>query len=225
MYVKGNLMGLLDLFKGKKNGFLKDQPDDEAKQCDEIFVTLHVAGRYRPMDREYIEEPLEIAVTNMGIGFVDGGGTLLDQEGRIEYCDVTFLIKPEGIAPFIDAANRCPTVPKGSEVFYLEGETPITVPVGTAECLALHLSNQLDEHVYEENNINDLIENIQDAMADNCVAFTHYQSEDVTSLYFYCKSYADAEVAISSIVGNHPLCEGATPCFDEVVFDWKKQEH
>jgi hypothetical protein len=54
-----------------------------------IHVLVHLNARLQPLDRgEWFEEPLAAALREQNAGEVTGGGTLQDESGEIQSCDI-----------------------------------------------------------------------------------------------------------------------------------------
>jgi tetratricopeptide (TPR) repeat protein len=87
----------------------------------QAFATLFVNMRLRPDDRyERIERSIELFLQAKGIGCVSGGGTLVNEYGEPENCDIEIDLNAdtdEVREALITAANRL-SIAKGSKLIY-----------------------------------------------------------------------------------------------------------
>lgn len=186
---------------------------DEHESEKYLFVTIDMNARYLPIDRgEYVEDPLDKIVTELEIGFLDGGGTLVEKGKPVERCDATFFIAFDKIEVFTEIVGKFPPIPKGS---FLEYEIPSgkkeAIPIGTAECVSVTFDNTLEEEVYEENDINDLIGAIINQLDENFISFAYWNGQDTTLAFFYCYNFSSAEAVVKELVCANPL--GANAVF------------
>ena len=83
--------------------------------------------------------------------------------------------------------------------------------IGTLEGLNLILDGTgLDEKVYQENDINDVISELDTLIKGKGEYNSYYIGEKNTNLYFYGNSFAEMKEIISEYAKTSPLCENST---------------
>lgn len=168
-------------------------------------LTIELNAKLQPMHREeMLEEPLKNALLEAKAGDLVGGGTLLSATGEVAKCDITLSVKDEWVEKVRAFLQEINAIPKGSKIICDEKVTPI----GQAEGLAIYLNGtDLPAKVYQSNDINDLIAELQNALGENCFMFSWWESGTKTALYFYGESYSSMYESIKHILDSHPLCQ------------------
>ncbi len=176
----------------------------ENEMCN---VILHLNMRLMPMDRGTLfEDPIDEALHQYNIGEVTGGGTLLSQERMPLSCDIEFSIKKNQIDRFISFLKNADTMAKGSYIEYDDKREEI----GNLEGLNLILDGTgLDESVYKENNVNDVIHEINHLLEGKGQYHSYYVGEKNTNLYFYGKSFDEMKGIIVPYTKTAPLCKNS----------------
>ncbi|WP_051827377.1 hypothetical protein [Metabacillus indicus] len=183
-------MGLFDIFKKK-----------------EYQLTLQLNARLQPFDRgEFFEDPLNEALKDSKCGTTDGGGTMQQATGEIEFCDIEIFLKDnnkenvEKLLQFIDRMG----VPKGS-ILKAAG---LEQSVGTLEGLALYLNGtELSEEVYQNCDINYVIEKIDEVLDGSGQYYSYWEGPENTALYFYGISFGEMKHRMTSFLSEYPLCQ------------------
>src|SRR5688500_9741418 len=126
------------------------------------MLIARLNGRLQPRDRGALfEDPLDAHFTGAGLAAsVNGGGTLMSQDGEPLYCDIEIAVDADhvhetsrAIPQWLDALGA----PRGSALFGEDGEA--LVRFGSTEGLALYLNGtDLPAEVYASNDVNELIE-------------------------------------------------------------------
>ncbi len=180
---------------------------DKLIDGDMCYVTLHLNMRLMPLDRgNLFEDPIDEVLHKHDIGEVTGGRTLLTEEKMPISCDIEFNIKKDRIADFISFLNAVNTIAKGSYIEY-EGKKE---EIGTLEGLNLILDGtELDEKVYEENDVNDVITEIDELLKEKGQYHSYYMGEKNTNLYFYGTSFAEMKEIVDNYTKTSPLCENS----------------
>lgn len=171
-----------------------------------MFIVLHLNSRLQPMHRFELEDVLtEIFENNNNIGNIAGGGTEMFPNGEIKSCDIEieFSDKPDDFEWLLTLLNQI-GIPKGSMLETGEKD----FPVGSLEGLGLYLNcRDLPKDVYENNNINELIKQLEIALGEAGRMFSWRELDEFTSLYFYGKSFNEMNDKIEPIVSVNPLCQ------------------
>ena len=111
----------------------KDASDSNLeKKSGEVFVTARLNHLLMPLDRgDRYEDPLEAALKEHGFGRCDGGGTMMQEAGGIEYIDVEIILTnlSEGVAFVIEQLEGF-GAPKGSVLFVYDSEPPREISFG-----------------------------------------------------------------------------------------------
>lgn len=178
---------------------------NKTKKNEMIFIVLHLNMRLMPIDRgSLFEDPIDEMLHKYDIGEVTGGGTLLSKEKMPISCDIEFNIKKDRIEDFISFLIASNTIAKGSSIEYDDKKEPI----GTLEGLCLTLDGTgLDENVYKENDVNDVIAQIDNLIQDYGYYHSYYNGPENTNLYFYGSSYKEMNKIMAKYIKTSPLCE------------------
>lgn len=170
-----------------------------------VEVILELNARLQPMHRgEIFEDMFEEMFERFGIGEITGAGTFQMATGEVEKCDISMSVLKNKLNPFISLLKRIDIIPKGSKLIINGEETPI----GTAQGMAIYLNGtELDEEVYKNNDINQLIEQLDKSLENIAQRLSHWESPTETALYYYGKDYIAMKKAILPITKKHPLCQ------------------
>src|SRR6186997_863085 len=116
-----------------------------------------INARLQPKGRgDLFEDPLAERLEKANLGAVTGGGSMLGQNGEIQYCGIDIdMYDAERSPAFIcDALNRR-GAPKGSELQFTLDSRKVVVPFGEAEGLAVYLNGtDLPDEVYKTCDLN-----------------------------------------------------------------------
>lgn len=189
---------------GLFNKKAKDEKIIESEMCD---VTLHLNMRLMPVDRGVLfEDPIDAVLKKYDLGKVTGGGTLLSKEKMPMSCDVDICIKKDKIDNFISFMKKINTAAKGSYIEYADKREN----VGTLEGVELILDGiGLDENVYKENDVNDVIADIDNLIKGKGEYHSYYIGEQNTYLYFYGNSFDELKKIIEEYTKTSPLCKNS----------------
>jgi len=186
-------MGLFDIFKKKEN--------------NQYHLTLQLNARLQPIHRgEFFEDPINEALEDSKCGTTDGGGTMQQATGEIEFCDIEILLNDnntENVDKLLQIIDRI-GVPKGS---LLLGDG-FKQPVGTLEGLALYLNGtELTEEVYQNYSINYVIEKIDEVLNGSGQLYSYWEGPENTALYFYGISFGEMKQRMTPFLSEYPLCQ------------------
>lgn len=189
-------MGLGSIFKKLKT----------EKTNEEYPATLHLNARIMPMFRSDLEDSIDNLLQKNRLGFVLPGGSKLSEDGEINGCDINLIIYSidvENIKNIIDLIYPF-GVPKKSK-FSVGGQD---ISIGYLEGMAIYINgSDLSDEVYENNDINEVIEKFNTLLENKGGLFGHQRLEKYTGLYYYGKSYEEMMTCISEIIKEHPLCQ------------------
>ena len=170
-----------------------------------MFYTLQLNARLQPFDRHDLEDLIEEFLSEGNLGAASGGGTMMDKNGEVEYCDIELeLNSPEAMKELLHKLEEI-GIPKGSKLYGKD----FSQEVGTAEGLAIYINGtDLPEEVYQNCDINEVYKNIEEALNDAIVVTSYFEGSTETALYFYINgSFAEAKEKIKNFVESYPLCE------------------
>lgn len=174
-------------------------------------VTLHLNARFQPMHRHELEDALETALDRLGLGSVDGGGTLTAPSGEVQSCDIELFLRrdvPQAVQRLAELAERM-GIAKGSRLLYenAAGEREER-PVGTLEGMAIYLNGtELPAAVYQECDINYVIGQLSDRLEGLGGLYSWWEGPRETALYFYGGSYPAMAEAVRDFLETYPLCQ------------------
>ena len=169
-------------------------------------LILKLNAKFQPIHRFELEDALQEILEKAHIGEVTGGSTFQNPNGEIAYCEINIQLENDemnSLKWLIELLNRI-GIPKGSVLQGLDSETK----VGTLEGLAFY-SNGVDlpEQVYQNCDINYVIEQMELAMGDIGRMYSYWESRNYTVLYFYGSSFLKMKKSIESFIATYPLCQ------------------
>ena len=173
------------------------------------LIAARLNDKCQPVHRARYENPLDELLKQKGLGNVEGGGSQLDANGEVAYCEITIALRalePGTLQVITDALEKL-GAPKGSKVLVGPGSE---VPFGKNEGLAFYFDNVgLPPEVYATNDINDVLESFAQAIDGVGAMHSFMNGERETAVYMYGPSFERMKAALSPIVDQHPLCKGA----------------
>ncbi len=170
-----------------------------------MLVVLHLNEKLQPKHRFPLEDMIDEALKKRSLGEITGGGTLMEKNGEIKSCDIEieFSGDDDAFERFKSYINHL-NIAKGSELEVDGGEK---FPVGSYEGLGIYLSVDLPKEVYENNDINELIEKLGNAVGENGVLRSWRELNEFTALYFYGDSFGKMEELVKPVLKTHPLAK------------------
>lgn len=170
-----------------------------------MFICLHLNEKLQPKHRFPLEDMIDDVLKKNQLGEVSGGGTLMEKNGEVKSCDIDIEFSGDDDAfewfkGYINSLN----IAKGSE---LEIDGGKKVPVGSYEGMGIYLSVDLPDEVYENNDVNDLIEKLRNAVGEKGVFRSWCEHNEFTALYFYGSSFDELKKLAEPILNTHPLAE------------------
>jgi len=174
------------------------------------YFTLEINGKLMPMHRgDIYEDPLQEALEEAGIGNIDGGGTLLAEDGSVACCDIHIELVDgdENLEKLLEILAGL-GLPKGSRLHFDADDDKEAIPLGDLEGLALALNGtDLPARVYKECDINHAITQILALLGDCGDMYSHWRGPDHTIIYFYGRSYEEMKQRMMPFLQEYPLCE------------------
>lgn len=175
------------------------------------MVIARLNARAQPLDRgEVFEGPLNDILQAAGMGEVTGGGTMLGEEGEIEFCDLEIMV-PEATDAVLGAIREALEglgAPKGSKLIWHEGANELEF--GTFEGLAVYLNGtDLPDAVYEQSDVNFVYEEFDRLVGSEGRVVSHWGGPRETALYLYGRSAETMLARIRPFLDAYPLCDRA----------------
>lgn len=169
-----------------------------------MFVTLNLNMKLLPFMRGSFEDIINSKLEEEDVGYVEGGGTLLDVNGEVECCDIEIYLNDEkNYKKLINILSDI-RMAKGSKIIS-EKET---INIGKDEGLAIYLNGtDLDKEVYKNCDINYVLDKLMEKMSGVGTFVSHFEGEKETALYFYGESFKKMKESIIDFVNEYPLCE------------------
>lgn len=173
------------------------------------LVIARLNDKCQPAHRARYEDPLDDLLKQRSLGNVNGGGSQLDGNGEVAYCEITIALRsaePGTLQVVMDTLEKL-GAPKGSKlVISPESE----IPFGRNEGLAFYFDNVgLPAEVYASNDIYDVLERFGQALEGIGSMHSFMNGARETAVYMYGPSLERMKAALSSIIDQHPLCKGA----------------
>lgn len=170
-----------------------------------LFLTVRINDRCQPIDRgDIYEDPLSDVLEEKNLGEVTGGGSQLNDNYQIEYCELEVHVTGDltEAKQVITEILEKQGVPKGSKIIIDDQEFPI----GIHEVMAIHFDNLgLADSVYEENDINDVLADIEELLGDNGQRNCHTASNEETIVFYGGLSFELMKSKVVDYVSQHPL--------------------
>lgn len=169
-------------------------------------ATLNVNARIRPDVRdELYEQPLDKILKEKRVGTVDGGGTMLSDDGMILNCDVEILYKPKKEETLIAIAKLTP-LPKGSKLILDDGDREIAL--GALEGIGVYLNGtDLPAEVYASCDVNYVYEKLEELLRENLMLTGYAEGKTETALFFYGERFSEMKEKIEPFLQEYPLCQ------------------
>lgn len=173
------------------------------------MIIVRINDKCQPLDRgDLYEDPLIDAFENSGLGEVTGGGSQLDENYQITYCELEVIVNGDlnkAVELIIETLNKT-GIPKGSKIIIDDTEQEF----GANEQMAIYFDNvSLPTDVYENNNINDVISDIDEILGDNGKMTSHGRNETCTIVYYTGPSFEKMSSLISDYASKHPLLKNS----------------
>lgn len=167
-----------------------------------VIATLN--ARLQPVQRvERYDDPLHEFLQARSAGSVEGGGTLLGENGEVESADVEIELHDPDKLELLAQALELLGAPAGSML--QAGDR--TLPLGRLEGLGLYLNGtDLPAEVYGSSDVNQVIERLEDLLGEAGELHGWWEGPRETALYFYGSSFDEMAELVRGYVAAEPLC-------------------
>ena len=184
---------------------------EKETEFDGEIVVVRLNARMQPLDRyEVYEEPLAALLESKGLGELTGGGTQMDEEGEIAFCDIEIGL-PALSDEALDQIRQCFETlgaPKGS-VIILEPDGR-EIAFGANEGLAVYLNGtDLPDQVYEDCDFDTIYEEFNKLLGDKGRVQSCWDGPTESALYLYGPSHDAMLDCIRPFLDSYPLCQKA----------------
>lgn len=174
-----------------------------------IHLTVRLNAKLQPLDRgDLFEDPLDQALRAGETGGITGGGTQLDANGEIAYCDMEIELKGEREQGAQDIIEKLETLgaPKGSWLKFVgDGDK---LEFGVNEGLGVYLNgSDLPAEVYETTDVNFVYSELNRLCNGWGQVMSHWEGPSETALYLYGPSFEKMKVTIQPLLDSYPLCQ------------------
>jgi hypothetical protein len=178
-----------------------------AKQT--AMVTVQLNAKLQPMHRgEFFEDPLDERLKAETLGEVSGGGTMLEESGEVQYCDIVISLveaTDEAIGQ-LAAALESLGAPKGSKLRVESSGVERTI--GNAEGIAVYLNGtDLPDSTYESCDSNFVYSELERLLLGKGRVLSYWQGPTETAFYMYGNSFREMNESIAGLLASYPLCE------------------
>lgn len=185
---------------------------DRDQEPDGEYFIARLNVRVGPIDRgELYEDPLSEMLQANALGEVSGGGTMLGEEGEIQFCELEISLDAKATDATIQQICLCleaQGAAKGSVLMLDQGEREIAF--GVNEGLAVYLNgSDLADSVYEECDINVICEEFEKRLGTNGGIQGDWHGPTESALYLYGPSFEKMVICIQPFLDSYPLCEKA----------------
>lgn len=167
-----------------------------------VIATLN--ARLQPVQRvERYDDPLHEFLQARSAGSVEGGGTLLAEDGEVESADVEIELHDPDQLELLAQAFELLGAPRGSML--QAGDR--TLPLGRLEGLGLYLNGtDLPAEVYGASDVNQVIATLEELLGHAGELHGWWEGPRETALYFYGSSYDAMAELLRDYVATEPLC-------------------
>jgi len=165
-----------------------------------------------PLERgERYEDPLQDELEKHGFGEADGGGTMTEKSGEIEFIDVEMtLTRTHESIPFVIERLESYGAPKGSKLIIREGRQKREIPFGQIEGFGVYLDGvNLPDEVYKTSDVNLVIKEFNKRVKRHGNVQSYWQGPTETALYIYGDNVEKMKAKIAGFMATYPLCRGA----------------
>jgi len=195
-----------------RKGLLSSAGQNTRQKDVFLVVTAQLNHKLMPLDRsERYEDPLQDELEKHGFGETDGGGTMTEKSGEIEYIDVELrLVRTHKSIPFVINRLESYGAAKGSKLVIIEGRKRREIPFGKIEGFGVYLDGvNLPDEVYNASDVNLVIKEFNKRLKGHGGVQSYWQGPNETALYIYGDSVEKMKAKIADFIAAYPLCKGA----------------
>ena len=172
------------------------------------FLVARVFEHIEPIDRgERYEDPLDDALKAGNLGSVTGGGSQLDEVGRIEFADIEIELAniDDGLQVIVDTLQSA-GAPEGSQI--LQG-SQVLREFGTQQCLAVYLDGvSLPDDVYANLDFAQVVDSLGTAAGANSYHGC-WQGAEETGLFFIGPNAEEMFGRVEPLLKSLPIGQNA----------------
>jgi hypothetical protein len=176
-------------------------------------VTARLWEPIQPIARgERYEDPLHDALTNAGVGEVDGGGSQLAPTGEVSFAEVAvYLANLDRALELTRTVLEEAGAPEGSELIFATESGKAPLPIGQRQCLALYLDGVgLPEEVYSNLDFEAVLAELEIAFQLPYPALHDtWMGAEETALYFFGDNAEEMLKRADSTLKRLPVCQNA----------------
>ncbi len=174
------------------------------------LVLARVYEHIGPIDRgDRYEDPLQATLEKTGIGRVTGGGSQLDELGKIAYADVEIELADIDealriVADTLEAAGA----PQGSELIQTS-DNRVLREFGKLQCLAIYLDGtSLPDEVYANLDFEEVVASIG-AAAGATSYRSFWQGPEETGIFFFGPDAEAMFARVEPVLRRVPIGQNA----------------
>ncbi|MBS1700478.1 MAG: hypothetical protein JST12_02365 [Armatimonadetes bacterium] len=173
-----------------------------------VTVTAKLNMRLMPVSRgSAFEDPLDDRLKELGLGQVNGGGTAMQANGEVAYCDIEIELQSlneDTIKVVLETLSNLGAA-KGSS---LRVDANRSIPFGELEGLAIYLNGRdLPAEVYASSDVNVVYSSLDQCVDGMGMVFSYWEGPTETALYLYGRTFGEMKSAIQEFVSEYPLCQ------------------
>lgn len=177
--------------------------------AETVLLSVTLNARLRPLDRgELYEDTLDGLLQRSEAGVVSGGGTILSAQGEPLKADLDIELtdaSSDTVEKILAVLERL-GAPKGSSARVGDAEP---IAFGATEGVGIYLNGTgLPADVYRDNDVNELIADLDAAVADDGRMQSYWEGPTETALYYYGASAATMKERMAPVLAGAPLAHG-----------------
>ncbi|WP_411892013.1 hypothetical protein [Yoonia sp. SDW83-1] len=178
---------------------------------DTVFLTIRLPLKIGPLDRgELWEDPLDEILEAEELGEVSGGGTMMDPDGGILFCDLELELadlSDDRLDKLQDAMIRL-GAPRKTQFLNDDGES--LREFGTVEVVGIGLDGTgLPDSAYEDFDPDNFNDEILAALGDGHSYGGSEAGERYTFFYYHGADGKQIEEKLRTFAATKPIGEGA----------------
>ncbi|MDR3264063.1 MAG: hypothetical protein LBT30_07130 [Clostridiales bacterium] len=176
------------------------------KKKKEYHIRINLKAKFNAIGRaEIFEDTFDKVFKEVNLGEIDGGGTLLAQNGEPLESDIEINLTKNPVE-IKDVLIRLMDfgLPKGSSIITDNDQWS----VGSLEGIGIYLNGtDLDENVYKTSDIDLVISEIIRLIGADFKYYSFWEGATETALYFYGNSFDNMKERITPFLSTYPLCQ------------------
>ncbi|MDX8348860.1 hypothetical protein SLH49_12805 [Cognatiyoonia sp. IB215446] len=176
-----------------------------------VYLSVRLPLKIGPMERfEFWEEPLTEILKAEELGEITGGGTMMDPEGDILYCDLEVELSDltdKTLDKLQDAMTRL-NAPKSTS-FVTDGGTVLR-EFGSISVVGIGLNGaDLPDSAYEGFDPDDFNDEVVSSLGEGYAYGGSHAGEKYTFFYYHGSDADHMKTRLTDIAAHKPIGEGA----------------